>query len=134
MKTKLLYILLFALGAAAVMIGAFGAHGLENKIPTESLLNYKTAVYYHFTHVIVALISLILFDQYRVKWFQYASLLFVIGILFFSGSLYLLTTRTITGISPGILGPMTPIGGLFFILGWIFSIIAILKCKDLQKV
>lgn len=132
MKSKTLYIILFTLGASAVMIGAFGAHGLENKIPVESLQNYKTAVYYQFTHVIVGLISLILYQQNNIKWFRYASLMFILGILLFSGSLYLLTTRSITGIGiTGLLGPMTPIGGLLFILGWIFNIIGILKWKEL---
>lgn len=127
-KTKRLFVAACLLGAAAVIIGAFGAHGLEGKIPEASLQSYKTGVLYHFIHALAIFIALILYQFFPHRLFRIAALLFLIGILFFSGSIYLLSTRTLTNISfSHILGPITPLGGLLFILAWLTMAMAFLK-------
>lgn len=105
--------------ALAVVLGAFGAHGLKDTLPSNSLSAYKTGIEYHFIHSLSILALGILMHFYsdkKIKWAFYA---FSIGILFFSGSLYLLATKSLTGLDWAILGPMTPIGGGFFIIGWL---------------
>lgn len=108
------------MGALGVIIGAFGAHGIKPLIEESAYQNYQTGVLYHFIHTLALLgitILLLYFpDNKRLKW---AFRAFVAGILLFSGSLYLLSTRDITGIvAHRWLGPITPLGGLAFIVGW----------------
>lgn len=108
------------LGMLAVAIGAFGAHGLEGKITTKRIGTFETGVTYHFYHTFAIFISGFLALHFKDKIFNRAGWFFVTGILMFSGSLYLLATRVLLGIESWskILGPITPIGGLFFIVGW----------------
>ncbi len=105
-------------GMLGVVIGAFGAHGIKPQITQASYEQYQTGVLYHFLHAIILFVVAInLQGQSRlitiVKW----SL--TLGILCFSGSLYLIATKELTGLSTSILGPITPVGGLFFILAWV---------------
>ncbi len=110
----------------AVGLGAFGAHGLRNRLDAYSLSVYEKAVFYHFVHaigiLIVALLartSLISPDgQSRVGW------LLLIGIVLFSGSLYALA---ISGVR--VLGAITPLGGLAFVLGWLLLAYETLRVK-----
>ena len=130
-NTKILLLLTAISGALAVIVGAFGAHSLADKISASSLTSYKTGVSYQFYHSLASMLSLILLYQFKSVQFRWASICFLIGILFFSGSIYLLTTNAITGIGlRGILGPMTPIGGLFFIAGWILILVGVIKVKS----
>jgi uncharacterized membrane protein YgdD (TMEM256/DUF423 family) len=107
-------------GALAVILGAFGAHALKASLSVEQLAAYKIGVLYHFIHTLL-LLGVYLLIRFKGKdahlkrafWFTFA------GIICFSGSLYLLTTQQLTGVSFSFLGPVTPIGGLFFIAGWI---------------
>lgn len=115
-------------GLLGVVLGAFGAHGLEGKISDASLDNYKTAVSYQFYHTF-AILYLATFSRARNGLINFSFLSFTVGILLFSGSLYLLSTREITQLSISILGPITPIGGLCFILGWISLFIATIRHK-----
>ncbi len=115
-------------GLIAVILGAFGAHGLEGKVSSASLENWKTAVSYQFYHTF-ALLFLATFSRARNNLINVSYISFIVGILLFCGSLYLLSTREITGISTGILGPITPIGGLFFIIGWISLFLATIRHK-----
>lgn len=102
--------------ALAVALGAFGAHGLRNKLDAYSLSVYEKAVFYHFVHALgILLIALLArtmaitpVGQARAAWFL------LVGIIFFSGSLYALA---VTGVR--MLGAITPIGGLCFIIGWL---------------
>lgn len=111
-------------GAIAVVFGAFGAHILKEKLGTYELDIWKTGVQYHFYHSIVLLVlglTTFLFPNVRgitrPFWFLFS------GILCFSGSLYLLALYDIFHILPkSILGPITPIGGTLFIIGWILMI------------
>ena len=102
--------------AAAVALGAFGAHGLRSRLDAYSMSVYEKAVFYHFVHALgILLVALLartqaisLTGQARVDW------LLFIGILIFSGSLYVLA---VSGIR--MLGAITPVGGLAFIAGWL---------------
>ena len=109
-------------GALAVMIGAFGAHGLKDKLCEQMLTVYKTGVEYHFYHTL-ALLGIGLFAlHYKSALLTASGWSMVAGIVLFSGSLYALS---ISGIK--ILGAITPIGGLCFIAGWLLLVFAIQK-------
>ena len=106
-------------GALAVILGAFGAHGLKEVLNVESLNSYNTGIRYHFYHALILVgLALLLKDRYS-KWFYYSAIAFAVGIVLFSCSIYLLATREVIGLSNyKWLGPITPIGGVFFIIGW----------------
>lgn len=101
------------LGALGVILGAFGAHGLQARLSAEQLESWDTAVRYHLLHS-VALLALALFAIESGRSIQWPAWLFSLGILFFSGSIYLLV---LTG--QRWLGPVTPLGGLCLIAGWL---------------
>ncbi|MBL0309045.1 MAG: DUF423 domain-containing protein [Bacteroidetes bacterium] len=105
-------------GMTAVVLGAFGAHGLRSLISPEHLFMWEKGVQYQFYHAITLFLCFLFLRKEDSKAIRNAFWCFMIGILFFSGSLYLLATREITQIPVVILGPVTPIGGLFFIAGW----------------
>ncbi|WP_054957007.1 DUF423 domain-containing protein [Paenibacillus dakarensis] len=101
--------------ALSVAIGAFGAHMLEQKISVDALATYETGVQYHMIHGIALIITGLaagLFGESR-KLF-WAGVLFIAGIIIFSGSLYILSVSGIKW-----LGAITPIGGVSFIAGWL---------------
>ncbi|GMV99497.1 MAG: membrane protein [Candidatus Hydrogenedentota bacterium] len=108
------------LGALAVGLGAFGAHGLKDRLSTEMLAVWHTAVQYHFYHAIAMLAVAAgvagLWKQPLTGWACWA---WTLGIVVFSGSLYALA---LTGIK--ILGAITPFGGVAFIAGWVLIAIA----------
>lgn len=105
----------------AVIIGAFGAHGLKNHLSEYQLNIFETGNRYHFYHGFGILIIAALSDFISPKKLKLIATLLIIGMVFFSGSLYLLATRELLSISHwGFLGPLTPIGGVFFILGWAY--------------
>ena len=97
--------------ALAVMLGAFGAHGLKDRLDAYSMDVYQKAVFYHFIH---ALGMLVVSLSPRTASLIWVHLLLVAGILIFSGSLYLLA---LTGVRT--LGAITPLGGLSFIAAWL---------------
>lgn len=105
------------LGALAVLLGAFGAHGLKPLLDPSSLENWKTASQYHFIHALALLATAGLSMDPTKK--RRSTFLFLSGILCFSGSLYLLSTKTLHGMPVGILGPITPLGGLLLASGWL---------------
>lgn len=113
-------------GCLAVITGAFGAHALKSKLEPAQLEVWHTAVQYQFYHVFALLfLSVINVENNLVIWSYY---FFTIGILLFSGSVYLLATRSLSGWDwVRFLGPVTPIGGLLFICGWITLGLAALK-------
>ena len=108
------------LGALAVALGAFGAHGLTGKLTDLQLATYRTAVDYHFYHTLALLVVGFVRTRSDQVWLRRAAVLFVAGVVCFSGSLYLLSCRELLGLGTGWrwLGPVTPVGGLFFLLGW----------------
>ena len=114
-------------GVLAVISGAFGAHGLKAVLNVQQLEQWKTAVSYQFYHTFALLfLSLV---NVKSKLLNIAYWGFTIGIILFSGSIYLLSTRNITGFDWPFLGPVTPVGGLFFIIGWLCLFIAAIKSK-----
>lgn len=130
-KNKLISIGL--LGAVAVSLGALGAHFLKSKLETglitPDLLNgFDTAVKYQMYHVIGMLLLVVLNKQFPHKFFGWAYALFFWGIILFSGSLYFLCTRHLLGMDwLKFLGPITPLGGICFVLGWLCICLAVLK-------
>jgi len=115
------------LGALAVAFGAFGAHGLKQYVSAETLNTFETGVRYQFFHVFALLATGILYEKFPVKWLKYAGYCFIIGIILFSGSLYVLTAFRAAHIDFDKIGIITPFGGLAFIAGWLFLLWAILK-------
>jgi uncharacterized membrane protein YgdD (TMEM256/DUF423 family) len=117
------------LGATAVTLGAFGAHALKARLDEYSIGIYRTGVEYQYYHVLALLAVGLLALKYPGGLLQWSAISFVIGMFFFSGSLYLLATRSLLGIESwsSILGPVTPLGGLFFIAGWILLSMHVLK-------
>lgn len=107
-----------AVGLSGVALGAFGAHALKSKLGAANLAVWNTAVTYHLLHA-VALLALTLYGRATGRVPGTPLALFTAGIALFSGSLYLLA---LTGW--GWLGPVTPIGGLAFLVGWL-SLLAI---------
>jgi len=114
-------------GLTAVIIGAFGAHGLESTLTAHALARYNTGVDYQFYHV-AALLTISLFvnlQPKRSRLLHYSGIAFIFGIIVFSGSLYL---YALTGVSK--FGMITPIGGLAFIIGWFLLLAYGLKKKN----
>jgi uncharacterized membrane protein YgdD (TMEM256/DUF423 family) len=111
-------------GIIAVIFGAFGAHALKAQLSATALENWKTAVNYQFIH---ALALLLLATLPTNRFIRLSSWFFALGIVCFSGSLYLLSIREILTINIAFVGPITPIGGLFFIIGWVFLFFSAFK-------
>ena len=112
------------LGMLAVIAGAFGAHALQAILTPKQLDVWHTAVQYQFYHVF-ALLFLSTFTRFKNSYVLTTFYLFTTGIVLFSGSLYLLACRDVLGWSwLWVMGPITPLGGLLFILGWITLAVA----------
>lgn len=119
LKTGIIFALL------TVAIGAFGAHGLfEILSENDKLETYKTAVLYQLFHSIAVIVGGLLCDIYNPDKLKIAFVFHVAGILLFSGSLYLLAITNI-----GLFGAITPIGGVLFIVGWIYLFLSIKSKK-----
>jgi uncharacterized membrane protein YgdD (TMEM256/DUF423 family) len=123
------------LGATGVALGALGAHFLKTKmqaglITADQLSGFETATKYQLFHALGLLFIFFINKDKNLKWFTVGANLFIIGIILFSGSLYLLTTRNLIGMDAlRFLGPITPIGGVALIAGWICLIIQSVKSK-----
>ena len=113
-------------GASAVAFGAFGAHILKELLTESEIQTFNTGVEYQFYHTFAIFIAALLSRYTSKRWASVAGWLFVFGVLFFSGSLYLLAVSSKFGLESfkSILGPMTPLGGGLFILGWLSLLIA----------
>ena len=114
------------LGALSVAIGAFAAHTLRGAISDFALEIFETSVKYQFYHVFALLAVGIIYKEFPNKLIKWSGRLFIAGIILFSGSLYILTAikaSNLTGYDW--IGAITPIGGLCFILGWIFLFLGI---------
>lgn len=114
-------------GALAVIFGAFGAHLLKKILDSNHLTVWQTGVQYHFIHTL-ALLFLTTFARYRNNLINFSSYCFTLGIILFSGSLYLLALKDyFNWENLDFLGPITPIGGMLFILGWLGLLLAALR-------
>jgi uncharacterized membrane protein YgdD (TMEM256/DUF423 family) len=110
--------------ALAVILGAFGAHGLRSRLDAYSMGVYERAVFYHFIHAMGLLVVSILLRLGAVSLTagSWVGALLLAGVIIFSGSLYLLA---VTGIRS--FGAITPIGGLSFIVAWVLLAIALVR-------
>lgn len=114
-------------GALAVAIGAFGAHGLKPLLTEYQLAIYEKGVHYQFYHTLAILAAAMLMKGTgNARYLRLSGWFFTAGILCFSGSLYLLACRDIMSVPVAVLGPVTPLGGVCFIAGWVFLLISTL--------
>lgn len=113
------------LGLLTVAMGAFGAHALKGVVSERVVNTFEIAVRYQFLHVITLLITAILFISFSGKYLVIAGWCFIAGLILFCGSLYILAYSQAT-VQPGFgwVGPVTPIGGVAFMLGWLFLFVA----------
>jgi len=123
MMSKLFLLLAAISGFLAVALGAFGAHGLKGKLADNLFSAFETAVQYHFYHTLALLgVALLLQRSEATLPLLLSGWLFVVGIVLFSGSLYGLALG-----GPKVLGPVTPLGGVCFLAGWIALFVAALR-------
>ena len=117
------------LGGLAVGLGAFGAHSLQQATQDEKIIHsFQTAVQYQMYHALALLAVAIIFQRMPVGLTKWAGNCFVIGTILFSGSLYGITAIKLAGNTTfEKIGVLTPIGGVFFIAGWVFLLIAALN-------
>ena len=115
-------------GLLGIIFGAFGAHGLKPYLTTEQLQTFEVGVRYQMYHALF-LIFLGVFNGLHYKAKKNIALFVVIGILFFSGSIYFIATSNITTINTKKIGFITPLGGLFLILAWGALIYNVLKTR-----
>ncbi len=116
------------LAALSVGLGAFAAHGLKGKVSDAAIDIFETAVRYQFYHVFALLLAGILYKEFTNGFVKASGFLFMLGMLLFSGSLYAMFVVKAM-VLPGFtwLGPITPLGGLCFIGGWICLFLGFFK-------
>lgn len=120
--------------ALSVVLGAFGAHALKQIVSPGSVATFETGVRYQFYHTFALFVVAILLQAFPGKWLTAAGWLFIIGIVLFSGSLYLLALlKASNTVGMKGIGIITPFGGLFFIAGWICLLIGILSAAGPAK-
>jgi uncharacterized membrane protein YgdD (TMEM256/DUF423 family) len=112
--TRVVIAIAALLGAAAVLLGAFGAHALRDTLDERALAIWHTAVEYQFWHVLAAVAVALLARDGASTCLRIAAIAFVAGIVLFCGSLYALALG-----GPRIVGVITPFGGVAFVVGWI---------------
>ena len=122
----------------SVIIGAFGAHLLKRILEPEALASIQTAVTYQMTHSLAIFIIGMMYRHYATKKVIFSGYFFTIGIILFSGSIYLITMLKYLGFGTNnLLVLLTPLGGLMLILGWFTLMIAVpessLKYKDTKE-
>ena len=124
MQTAKIFLALGGFNAMlAVLLGAFGAHGLKSRLAADMLTVFQTGVQYHFYHALgLILIGIIAMQISPGIWLKSSGWLMLSGIILFSGSLYILS---ITGLRW--LGMITPLGGIAFILAWLALFIGVIK-------
>ncbi len=126
---KTIFLTGIAFGTLAIILGAFGAHGLEQKLSIASQNSYETAVKYQMYHALFLLV-LAHIDAMPGMSVKPVFYLIVSGIIAFSFSIYLLSTSELTGLKISYLGLMTPFGGILLISGWILLGYRVYKYLD----
>lgn len=115
-----------SLGMIAVILGALGSHALKEVLSPEQLGSFTIGVRYQMIHVL--LLMVVLLTSYFEEGIKLTSFwLTMVGILLFSGSIYLLNLQQLLGVKLSFLGPVTPIGGLFLITNWGYLALKALK-------
>ena len=111
-------------GFLGVALGAFGAHGLRGRVPENLVTVFQTGVQYHLVHALALLLAGVMAGMAlgRPALLHWSGMLFLAGIVLFSGSLYLLA---VTGVRW--LGAITPFGGVAFLAGWVLLVVASLR-------
>ncbi|MGM0524814.1 MAG: DUF423 domain-containing protein [Pseudomonadota bacterium] len=120
--SQLFLIIAAVLGGFAVMLGAFAAHGLKSRLSDSLLSAFETGVSYQFYHALALFILALWLKQSQSVWLIASGYLWLAGVILFSGSLYALA---LTGVKW--FGPITPVGGLLFIAGWISLLVGAIK-------
>lgn len=122
--TKKYLITVGFLGATSVILGAFGSHLLRSHLSAGSMQIFETGLQYQMYHTL-ALLAMVFMNRYVSRSFlNFIFYFFTIGIVLFSGSLYILSMQELFGFKVGFLGPVTPVGGMLLILGWVTLIVA----------
>jgi len=116
------------MAAIAVMIGAFGAHIVKDMVTPERLENWETGAQYHFYHSIAIILTGLVARNNSSELLKWAGVIFAVGVLFFSFSLYTLALTDITW-----LGAITPLGGVAFIIGWLLLAKVCIPSKKQQE-
>ena len=117
-------------GILGVILGAMGAHALKSQLSSEQLVSYETGIKFQMYHAIALILIALLIDKLDNKSLRYSGYFFIAGVFLFSGSVYLLSLKNVLGIENWtFLGPITPFGGVCFIIGWIFILLAAIKLK-----
>lgn len=114
-------------GLLGVIIGAFGAHGLEKSLDAEALATFETGVKYQMYHALLLLLVASFALSEKTK--KTVLILLTVGVLFFSGSIYGLATNALTGFDFTKIALVTPIGGTLLIAGWGVLIVKFLQMK-----
>lgn len=120
MTVKTSWLIGISYALLAVVLGAFGAHGLKSILSAQQLASWQTAVEYQFFHGVALIVLGLLQQQLASRYLKYSGYLFAVGVLCFSGSIYGLC---LSGASW--LGPVTPVGGLMLISAWLLMLIAV---------
>lgn len=115
------------LGALAVILGALAAHQVKKIYAPNELQVFETAVKYQMYHSLALVLTGILYREFPVKQVRWAGALFIAGIILFSGSLYAICQLIFMDMSAKFIGPVTPIGGVCLIAGWLFLAVGIAK-------
>jgi len=116
------------LAGLGVVLGAFGAHGLKKLVGPDVVNTYQTGVTYQMYHAFALLLTGILYERFPAASVQWAGWLFLVGVVLFSGSLYLLASlKAMDKVGLTGIGLITPFGGLLFIAGWICLLAGILR-------
>ena len=116
------------LGMTAILLGAFGAHALKKVLDPEALATFETGVKYQIYHALFLLflgINTTISNRLKLVLFR----LILAGVILFSGSIYLLATKSLTGMDLKFIGPLTPIGGSLLIAAWGVLMVHFLKKK-----
>lgn len=112
----------------SVVLGAFGAHALKGYLSEQSLAGFQTATTYMMTHAIALFIVGNIYQQHKTKTLVWAGIFFIVGIVFFSGSIYVRMILLRWGVEKLlIVSLITPVGGMLFILGWLLVFLSIPK-------
>jgi uncharacterized membrane protein YgdD (TMEM256/DUF423 family) len=119
----------------SVIFGAFGAHALKEFLSEQSLTSFQTATTYMMTHAIALFIVGMMYRHYKKKTMIWSGNFFVMGIIMFSGSIYLRIALSYLGYEKlTIVNSITPFGGLMFILGWLMMFVSIPPREHNEKV
>ena len=116
----------------AIILGAFGAHALKAVLSSEEITSFETGVRYQMYHGL-ALLAIGLNRNLIAQSYRWFCRLIVAGVVLFSGSIYLLSLDSLMGVELKFLGPITPLGGLSLIIGWILFIVQLIKLKKVDE-